>query len=126
TPIDAHRERILTAVRPGATETVATMDAAGATLASAAIARLDIPAFDNSAMDGFAVRFADVSGAAEGAPVPLRVVADVPAGSRADPALAAGEAARIMTGAPVPTDADAIVPFEDTAGGLAESSEEAV
>ncbi len=51
----------------------------------------------------------------------LRVVADLPAGSSDDPSFGAGEAVRIMTGAPVPTDADAIVPFEDTAGGLADS-----
>ena len=77
-------------------------------------------------MDGFAVRFADVADAAPGRLARLQVVADLPAGTALDPALAAGEAARIMTGSPVPTAADAIVPFEDTVGGLADSLDEIV
>src|SRR5699024_9148407 len=77
-------------------------------------------------MDGFAVRYDDVVGADTSAPARLRIVADVPAGSAENPVLAPGEAARIMTGAPVPTDADAIVPFEDTARGLAASMHETV
>jgi len=93
----------------------------GRTLREPVHAAVDIPVFDNSAMDGFAVHFADVADAAADAPVSLRVVADLPAGTGADPALAPGEAARIMTGSPVPSAADAIVPFEDTAGGLADS-----
>lgn len=95
--------------------------AAGATLAEAVRARVAIPVFDNSAMDGFAVRFDDVRAASPEAPVTLRVVADLPAGSADDPPLASGEAVRIMTGAPVPSAADAIVPFEETAGGLEDS-----
>lgn len=93
-------------------------DAAGMTLRMPALARLAVPAFDNSAMDGYAVRRVDVVGAAPATPVALRVVADLPAGSALNPPLARGEAARIMTGAPVPSDADAIVPVEDTAEGL--------
>nr|WP_240482288.1 gephyrin-like molybdotransferase Glp [Microbacterium sediminis] len=100
--------------------------AAGATLAEAVRARVAIPVFDNSAMDGFAVRFEDVRAASPETPITLRVVADLPAGSPDDPPLAAGEAARIMTGAAVPTAADAIVPFEDTAGGLEDSLRSAV
>lgn len=96
-------------------------EALGHTLAAAAVAAHDIPLFDNSAMDGFAVRAADVAGATPERPLALRVVADLPAGTDLDPPLAAGEAARIMTGSPVPTAADAIVPFEDTVGGLADS-----
>ena len=92
--------------------------ARGATLREPILARVDLPVFDNSAMDGFAVRFADVANAAPDAPVRLRVVADLPAGTSDDPALAPGQAARIMTGAPMPTAADAVVPFEDTADGL--------
>ncbi len=125
TPLVTHRERVLAAARPLAVETLAVTESAGSTLASAAIARLDIPSFDNSAMDGFAVRYDEVVGASEATPVRLRVVADVAAGSASDPTLGPGEAARIMTGAPVPTAADAIVPFEDTAGGLAASMLEA-
>lgn len=117
---------VLAAVRPLPTVRVPLAEATGGTLREPARAELDIPVFDNSAMDGFAVRFADVAHASPDAPVPLRVVADLPAGTSAEPALAAGEAARIMTGSPVPSDADAIVPFEDTAGGLADSLRTAV
>ena len=78
-------------------------------------AAVDVPGFDCSAMDGFAVRADDVTGV----PTTLRVVADLPAGADLDPPIAAGEAVRIMTGAPVPTHATAVVPFEDTADGLA-------
>lgn len=95
--------------------------ARGRTLREAVTAAVDLPVFDNSAMDGFAVRFADVAAASASSPATLRVVADLPAGTSLDPALSPGDAARIMTGAPVPSDADAIVPFEDTAGGLADS-----
>ncbi|MFJ4998399.1 gephyrin-like molybdotransferase Glp [Microbacterium sp. NPDC088619] len=113
--------RVLDAVRTLPAETRPIRDAAQRTLAAAAKAAHDIPLFDNSAMDGFAVRAADVAAASEENPVVLRVVADLPAGVSDDPSLAAGEAARIMTGSPAPTAADAIVPFEDTAGGLADS-----
>lgn len=110
---------VLAAVHPLPTERRAVADAVGATLRAPVRAALDIPVFANSAMDGFAVRYADVADPL--APVTLRVVADLPAGTAADPRLGPGEAARIMTGSPVPTDADAIVPFEDTASGLADS-----
>ena len=113
--------RVLDAVQVLEAETRAIRDAAGRTLADPATAAHDIPLFDNSAMDGFAVREADVAGASEEHPVTLRVVADLPAGVATDPPLGQGEAARIMTGSPTPTDADVIVPFEDTAGGLADS-----
>jgi molybdopterin molybdotransferase len=95
--------------------------ARGRTLREPLRAAVDLPVFDNSAMDGFAVRFSDVADASADAPATLRVIADLPAGTSLDPSLAPGEAARIMTGAPVPTDADTIVPFEGTAGGLADS-----
>ncbi|MFG6504617.1 gephyrin-like molybdotransferase Glp [Microbacterium sp. P05] len=110
--------RILATTRVLPAAAVPVISARGATLAEPILAAGDIPVFDNSAMDGFAVRFADVADAAPDAPVTLRVVADLPAGTPLDPPLAAGEAARIMTGSPVPTDADTIVPFEDTAAGL--------
>lgn len=119
--VEEHRARVLAAVAVLPAETVPLAAAEGRTLAETVTARHDLPGFDNSSMDGFAVRFADVAGADAAAPVRLRVVADLPAGTADDPALAAGEAARIMTGAPVPADADTIVPFEDTAGGLADS-----
>lgn len=119
--VEEHRARVLDAVSVLPVETVRLADAAGRTLAAPVRAAHDLPGFDNSSMDGFAVRFADVEGADAENPVTLRVVADLPAGSSDDPSFGAGEAVRIMTGAPVPADADAIVPFEDTAGGLADS-----
>ncbi|MGZ0068383.1 molybdopterin molybdotransferase MoeA [Microbacterium arborescens] len=112
---------VLAAVRPLPTRTAGLADAAGCVLREAAVARGGIPDFDNSAMDGFAVRFDDVADASAEHPVDLAVIADLPAGSADDPPLSPGQAARIMTGAPVPTDADTIVPFEDTAGGLDDS-----
>lgn len=111
--------RVLAATRPLPADTVPVSSALGRTLADPIVAAADIPSFDNSAMDGFAVRFADVADAAPAAPVTLRVVADLPAGTALEPGLAPGQAARIMTGSPVPRDADVIVPFEDTAEGLA-------
>jgi molybdopterin molybdotransferase len=108
-------------VRPLPTSTAGLADAAGRVLREAAVARGGIPDFDNSAMDGFAVRFADVASASTEQPVDLAVVADLPAGTADDPRLDTGETARIMTGAPVPSGADTIVPFEDTAGGLDDS-----
>lgn len=91
-------------------------EAAGRVLAADVAAAVSNPAFTNAAMDGYAVRAADVTNL----PVRLRVVADVPAGSSADPRIGAGECVRIMTGAPLPTTADTVVPVEDTDGGLAE------
>ena len=119
--VEEHRAGVLAAVSLLPAETVSLSEAAGRTLAEPVLAAHDAPGFDNSSMDGFAVRFRDVEGADAARPTTLKVVADLPAGATDDPALAAGEVARIMTGAPVPTDADAVVPFEDTAGGLADS-----
>lgn len=119
--VEEHLATILDAVTPVPTRLLPLAEAFGATLAAPARARIDLPAFDNSAMDGFAVHHRDVAAASAAAPARLRVVADLPAGTSDDPAFAAGEAVRIMTGSPLPSAADTIVPFEDTAGGLADS-----
>ena len=119
--VEEHLADVLAAAAPLESERVALAAAHGRTLREPVRAAVDIPVFDNSAMDGFAVRFADVRDAGPGAPRTLRVVADLPAGTDADPSLAPGQTARIMTGSAVPADADVIVPFEDTAGGLADS-----
>ncbi|SDG88235.1 molybdopterin molybdotransferase MoeA [Microbacterium pygmaeum] len=121
--VEEHLARILASVQPLGGESVPVGGAIGRTLTEPLRALVDIPVFDNSAMDGFAVRFADVAGAASESPVRLRVVADLPAGSALDPPIGPGEAARIMTGSAVPTAADVIVPFEDTALGLEGSLE---
>lgn len=94
-------------------EEVALAAAAGRVLAAAVRSAVDLPGFDNSAMDGYAVRFADVAAA----PVRLAVVGDVPAGSAADPSVGPGACVRIMTGAPLPSFADTVVPVEDTDAG---------
>lgn len=118
--VSTHLAAILSAVEPLAAEQRPLGRARGRVLRHPVHAVVDVPGFDNSAMDGFAVRFDDVSAV----PARLRVVADLPAGTSEDPALRPGEAARIMTGAPVPTDATAVVPFEDTRDGLAGSLSE--
>ncbi len=92
-------------------------DAAGLVLAEDLVATRALPAFDNSAMDGYAVRAADLTGASAEHPVRLPVAEDVPAGRIDGPALAPGTAHRIMTGAPMPAGADAVVQVEATDGG---------
>src|SRR5579875_925345 len=88
--------------------------ATGRILAEEIRSNRDIPGFDNSAMDGFAVRAADVVGASERAPRRLKVTETVAAGSMPTVMVGAGEAVRIMTGAPLPQGADSIVPVERT------------
>ncbi|WP_448006366.1 molybdopterin molybdotransferase MoeA [Agromyces bauzanensis] len=118
--VSAHLERILASVAPlGTVEVVRLADAAGRTLATSVDALVDLPSFDNSAMDGYAVRRADVAAAAVDAPIVLDVVADLPAGSAEEVTIGPGQAARIMTGAPVPAGADAVVPVERTDAGTA-------
>lgn len=97
--------------------TVPIADALGLQLADDLIAVHALPTTDNSAMDGYAVRRASVESATADAPVRLRVIADIPAGSGDEPRIGIGECARIMTGAPVPASADAIVPLEATTLG---------
>ncbi|HEU5471713.1 MAG TPA: gephyrin-like molybdotransferase Glp [Actinophytocola sp.] len=92
-------------------------DCLGLVLVRDLTAPVPLPPFDNSAMDGYAVRAADVAGAGAADPVTLPVEADIPAGRTEVPALRPGTAHRIMTGAPVPAGADAIVQVELTDGG---------
>lgn len=94
--------------------TVGLDDAAGHVLATDVRAPEPMPRWDNSAMDGFAVRATDLAGASAAHPVTLRVLADLPAGTDAEPEVLPGMAARIMTGAPLPPGADAVVPVERT------------
>jgi molybdopterin molybdotransferase len=112
--VDQARERILSHFQPVTTETLPLAGCSNRVLAQDIAATNDLPPFNNSSMDGFAVRAADVVDAASDAPRSLRVVADIPAGSHPTISLAAGEAARIMTGAPIPEGADAVIPVEDT------------
>jgi molybdopterin molybdotransferase len=115
--VDQHLSDILAATKPLAPLEVALLEAGGTVLAEQVTAPVDLPRFDNSAMDGYAVRAADVAGASETAPVTLSVVGDIAAGDPEAHGIRAGLCARIMTGAPVPAGADAIVPVEWTDGG---------
>ncbi len=98
-------------------ETISAAEAAGRVLAESIVSARRHPPADCSAMDGYAVRRADLAGAHGDAPRSLPVVYEVPAGGRAARPLAAGEAARIFTGAPLPEGADAVVKQEDTDQG---------
>ncbi len=105
-----------------ASERVSALDALGCVLATSVVSDIDVSPFDNSAMDGYAVRAADLADASEAAPVVLRVVEHIAAGGFPTRALGPGEASRIMTGAPVPEGADAVVMVErsealENAGG---------
>lgn len=108
------RARILEHFMPLAAERVPLEQARGRVLAEEIRADEDLPPFANSSMDGYAVRVADVAFATSASPVTLRVAGDIPAGASLPPALVPGTAMRIMTGAPVPAGADAIVPVEET------------
>ncbi|HSR40688.1 MAG TPA: molybdopterin molybdotransferase MoeA, partial [Longimicrobiales bacterium] len=115
------RDRILRRAAPLETESVAADDALGRALAGPLNAEITLPPWDNSAMDGYAVAAREVEGAREGAPVILAVAREIRPGDEAGPALEPGQAARIMTGAPVPAGADSVVRVEDTDREAAES-----
>ena len=112
--VEEARARVLAFVERLEPERVPLLEALGQALAEDVVAGFDIPPLDNTAMDGYAVRAADTAGASEADPRTLAVVADLAAGYVRETPLGAGEAVRIMTGAPVPPGADAIVPFEET------------
>jgi len=109
------REAVLERLRPLPPRRMPLNEALGCVLAEDVAAAEDLPPFDNSAMDGFALRSADVREAGDTSPVPLRVAGEVFAGSAKLPTVAQGTAARIMTGGPLPPGADAVVPVEQTA-----------
>ncbi|MGQ9694022.1 MAG: molybdopterin molybdotransferase MoeA [Thermodesulfobacteriota bacterium] len=109
--------RVLSAFQPLPPERVAILEALGRVLTEDVVADMDIPPLANSAMDGYAVRAADTAGASREKPVRLRIIYELAAGYTTDAAVAAGCAIRIMTGAPIPPGADAVVQFEDTEQG---------
>ena len=106
--------RLLESLPPPKAERVALTESAGCFLAEKIISPLDLPAFDNSAMDGYAVRAADVRGARADSPATLKLAAKISAGELFTGELLTGECARIFTGAPLPRGADAVVMQEDT------------
>jgi len=115
-PLDEARALVLSRCEPLPVEDADIRDMAGRPLAADVVSVEDVPPFDNSAVDGFAVQSADVASP----PVELDVVATVAAGATSPVAVARGQAVRIMTGAPIPAGADAVVMVEDSqpvAGG---------
>ncbi|GAA1175112.1 molybdopterin molybdotransferase MoeA [Ornithinimicrobium humiphilum] len=114
--VEEHLANILRQIEPLAPETVPVTRAHGLVTASDVTSTADLPRFDNSSMDGYAVRRADLEGASPENPVLLPVVGDIAAGDQATHELVPGAAWRIMTGAPVPAGADAVVRVEDTDG----------
>ena len=122
-PIEVARAQVLAAIPAAlAPETVALADALGRVLSADVSAATDLPPWDNSAMDGYAIRAADVAGATETSPAMLRVTGEVAAGGAAETAVLAGTAMRIATGAPMPPGADAVVAVEQTTPIAADGS----
>jgi molybdopterin molybdotransferase len=117
--VDEHVERIVESLEPLHPYDQPLLEALGLPVCENITAPMDLPTFDNSAMDGYAVYFDDVATATEDHPVHLPVVGEMAAGQTKLFALSPGTAVRIMTGAPVPQGADAVVPVEWTDGGVA-------
>jgi molybdopterin molybdotransferase len=114
--VDEQLARVLgTAVRPAPVR-VAIADAQGMLCAEEVVAQRALPGFDQAAVDGYAVRSVDLAGATPEVPVTLPVVGEIAAGSRHPLRLQPGQAVRLVTGAPLPTLADAVVPVADTDG----------
>jgi molybdopterin molybdotransferase len=121
-PVAEHQARIRAIIPTPPRRLVPLAVAEGRVLAADVIATCPLPAFDNSAVDGYAVASADLASAGPRSPAALPVLADIPAGCGDGPPLNRGAAHRIMTGAPVPPGADAVIPVELTDGGLQEVS----
>ncbi len=116
-PVADHLAGILAALTPLPSERVGVAGALGRALAADVASRTDLPGFTNSAMDGYAVRAADVAAAGPDSPVRLPVDGDIAAGDTRSRVLVPGRTMRIMTGAPLPEGADAVVPVEESDGG---------
>ena len=116
--VEEHQRVVAALIRTRGPEQVPVAEAGGLVLADDVVAPLSLPVFDNSAMDGYAVRATDIVGASAATPVTLPVAEDIPAGRTDRLTLATGTAHRIMTGAPVPAGADAVVPVEATDAGV--------
>ncbi len=112
--VDEQRSHVLAGLRRLPVQRIELANALGRTLAETVTTHTAIPPFDNSSMDGYAVHHADLEGASPEHPVFLPVVAELAAGTPENPTLERGTTARIMTGAPIPPGADAVVPLEDT------------
>lgn len=110
-------EMILSHIQPLGCEKASILESLGRVIAEDAIAPRDLPPYDNSGMDGYAVRSEDVQNASQTHPIRLEVIEDLRAGFFAKNPVQKGQAIRIMTGAPIPMGADAVIPVEDTERG---------
>lgn len=115
--VEEHRAIVLDGVEPLPAVDTPLLEALGQVLARDVVAPWPLPLFDNSSMDGYAVRADDVARAGTDSPVTLTVLGDAAAGSAGDVEVGPGTAVRIMTGAPMPGGADAVVPVESSDGG---------
>jgi molybdopterin molybdotransferase len=115
--VEEYLAEVLAAIRPLPARDLALADALGAVTDGDVTAQFQLPAFDNSAMDGYAVRAADVAGASDGQPVVLPVRGEIPAGDTSAHEVRPGSCIRIMTGAAMPAGADAVIQVEYTDGG---------
>jgi molybdopterin molybdotransferase len=118
--VEEHLDRVLGGVQPMTPVAQPLLDTLGLVCAEDVVATIALPGFDNSAMDGYAVRQADVAAAGAGHAVTLPVVGEIGAGQATVRRIEPGTAAKIMTGAPIPEGADAVVPYEWTDRGAAE------
>jgi molybdopterin molybdotransferase len=112
--IEEAQERIVSAVKPLSSAVIPLSAAAGRILAESIVASVDLPLFDNSAMDGYAVRAEDISKTSRAQPVFLRLVGQVAAGDSFPGAMVTGTCVRLFTGSPLPSGADAVVMQEET------------
>ncbi len=112
--VEEARARILHGIAPLEAVEVPLLEALGQTLAGEVRSSLDIPPLPNTGMDGYAVRAVDTEGATPASPRKLRITGYLAAGGVYEGSVGPGEAVRIMTGAPIPAGADAVVPFEET------------
>lgn len=111
--VEAAQQRILAAINPLGSESISIWDAAHRFAAAPVVATADLPGFDNSAMDGYAVRSGDVAAAGDDRPVRLRIIGRCAAGESPPRTIAAGECVRVFTGSVLPPGADAVVMQED-------------
>ncbi len=116
-PYEQARREVLASFAPLPARRVALGDALGLVIQESVVAHEDVPPFASSAMDGYAIRSSDTAGASASSPVTLRLIEDLPAGTAPTLVVEPGTAAKIMTGAPIPDGADAVVPWEDTTAG---------
>ncbi len=120
--VEEHLSTILELVQPLPPYEQPLMEAIGLPICQDVVSSIDLPTFDNSAMDGYACRRADLMNAGENNPIRLPVVGESAAGQSKAYALSEGQAVKIMTGAPLPAGADCVVPIEWTDGGRANVS----